>query len=211
MDKPGKLSRRVPEEKAASEEEVVAAMEALTPEDLRRLRGYARRMAASLGRKSLGRSGEDLLQEVMGDTLSRDRRWNKEAVDFLGHLFGAVRSKTWAWRKQFDEDEPYLESEVVRTYPDGREVNPVLNATSPALDARRVTKARDRLDHIEALLAGRPLAVLIVAGLRDKMTGPEIQEELGISRTEFETEMKWVRRTVRADRDKEGGDGRQGT
>lgn len=208
MEKPGKLSRRVPEEKAASEEEVVAAMEALTPDDFQRLISYASRMVEALGRKGLGRSGKDLVQEVLKDTLARDRRWNKEAVDFLGHLFGAVRSTAWAWRQKFDENEPYLESEVVRTYPDGKEVNPVLNATSPALDARRVAKARDRLDHIEALLAGRPLAVLIVAGLRDKMTGPEIQEELGISRTEFETEMKWVRRTVRADRDKEGGGGR---
>ena len=208
MDKPGKLSRRVPEEKAASEEEVVAAIEALTPEDLRRLNWYARKMVEALRRKSLGRDAKDLLQEAVTATLARERLWNKEAVDFVGHLLGVVRSTAWAWRRRFDADEPYLESEVVRTYPDGKEVNPMVNATSPALDARRVTKTKDHLDHIETLLAGRPLAVLIVAGLRDKMTGPEIKEELGISQTELETEMKWVRRTVRADRNKEGNSGR---
>lgn len=195
-------SRRVPEEKAASEDEIVAAIEALTDDKLRRLRQYARSRISILKRKALGRSHADLLQEAITDTLSGDRRWNKDAVNFPGHLTGAMRSISWKWGKQFDSDEPYLESEVVRTSPDGKETNPMLNATSPALDARRVTAAKEDLEHVEKLVNDRPLAALIVAGMCDKMTGPDIKEELEISQTQLETEMRWVRRTLHADRNK---------
>jgi hypothetical protein len=195
-------SRRVPEEKAATEEEIEAAIEALTDDELRRLRQYARSRIDALRRRALGKDHTDLLQQAITDTLSKERRWNKEAVDFPGHLTGAMRSIVWKWRKQFNADEPYLESEVVRTTPEGKEINPMLNATSPALDARRVEAARAELEHVEKLVAGRDLASLLVAGMCDKMTGPEIKEEFGISQKQLETEMRWVRRTLRADRDK---------
>jgi hypothetical protein len=202
MKKGDLTSRRVPESSAASDDEVAAAIEVLTKQELRRLRQYARSRILILKRRASGRSHHDLLQQAMTDTLSGERRWNKEAVDFPGHLVGAIRSIAWKWGRQFDVDEPYLESETIRTAPGGKEYNPMLNATSPALDARRVAAAKAQLEHVESLVAGRPLAALIIAGMCDKMTGPEIKEELEISQTQLETEMKWVRRTLRADQDK---------
>jgi hypothetical protein len=203
MKRTDKASRRVPEDKAASEEEIAAAIEALTKKELHRLKQYSLWRIWVLGRRALGRSHDDLLQEAITATLAGDRRWNKESVDFVGHLTGAIRSISWKWGQQFDADEPYLESEVVRTSPEGKETNPMLNATSPAMDARRVTAAKDNLEHVEKLVNERSLAALILAGMCDKMTGPEIKEELEISQTQLETEMRWVRRTLRADRDKE--------
>lgn len=202
MKKGDLTSRRVPESSAASGEDVAAAIEALTEQELRRLKQYARSRILILNRRASGRNHHDLLQQAVTDTLSGERRWNKEAVDFLGHLVGAMRSIAWKWGKQFDADEPHLESESIRTGPSGKEYNPVLNATSPALDARRVAAAKAQLEHVESLVAGRPLAALIVAGMCDKMTGPEIKQELEISQTQLETEMRWVRRTLRADQDK---------
>jgi hypothetical protein len=202
MNRTDVTSRRVPESTAAGDEEIVAAIEALTDHELRLLRQYARGRVSILKRKALGRDLADLLQQAITDTLSGKRHWNKDAVDFPGHLVGAMRSIAWNWGQQFDTDEPQLESEIARTSPDGRPFNPMLNATSPSLDARRVTAAQARLEHVERLVAGRPLAALIVAGMCDRMTGPEIKKELEISQTELETEMRWVRRTLRADQNK---------
>ncbi len=202
MKRKDNASRRVPEKKAATEEEIEAAIEDLTDEELLRLRQYARSRINALKRRALGRDDADLLQQAITDTLSGERRWNKEAVDFSGHLTGAMRSIAWKWRKQFNADEPYLESEVVRTTPEGKETNPMLNATSPALDARRVEAARAELEHVEKLVSVREVAALLVAGMCDKMTGHEIKEEFDISQKQLETEMRWVRRTLRADRDK---------
>jgi hypothetical protein len=63
------------------------------------------------------------------------------------------------------------------------------------------------VEHIEKLVSGsgRALASLIIDGWREGLSGPEIREALGISQKEFETELKWLRRTARADRDQGGG------
>jgi DNA-directed RNA polymerase specialized sigma24 family protein len=189
---------------AASEEEVVAALNVLTDAQLKALKQYARWRIRGLGRKSLGRDHEDLLQEAVTATLAGDRRWNNESVDFFGHLLGVMRSISWNWGRLSDEDTPYLESEVVRTTPEGQESNPMLDVASLSQDGRRITAAKAHVEHIEKLVSDRPLASLIVDGMREEMTGPEIKEALGISQRELETEMRWLRRTARADRDQGG-------
>lgn len=191
----------------ASEEEVIAALDALTDGQLKALKQYARWRIRGLGRRSLGRNFEDLLQEAVTATLAGDRHWNKASCDFFGHLVWAMRSISSNWRRKFDEDEPYLESEVVRTSPDGKESNPMDDVTSPPQDGRRVTASKHHVDHIEKIVSdsGRPLASLIIDGWREGLTGPEIKDALGISQKELETELKWLRRTARADRN-QGGD-----
>lgn len=195
----------------ATEEEVIAALNALTDRQLKALTQYARWRIRGLGRASLGRNFEDLLQEAMTATLAGDRHWNKATGDFFGHLVWAMRSISSNWRRKFDEDEPYLESEVVRTTPEGKESNPMYDVASPPQDGRRVSAAKAHVEHLEKLVSdsGRSLASLIIDGWREEMTGPEIKETLGISQTELETETRWLRRTARADRDQGGNeDGR---
>lgn len=190
----------------ASEEEVIDALNALTDGQLKALKQYARWRIRGLGRKNLGRNFEDLLQEAATATLAGDRHWNKDCGDFFGHLIWAMRSISSNWRRKFDEGEPYLESEVIQTTPEGKESNPMYDVPSPSQDGRRVCAAKDHVEHIEKLVSNsnRPLASLIIDGWRDEMTGPEIKEALGITQTELETEMRWLRRTARADR-KQGG------
>lgn len=191
----------------ATEEEVIAALEALTERQLKALKQYARWRIRGLGRASLGRNYEDLLQEAVTATLAGDRRWNKSLGDFFGHLVWAMRSISSNWRRKFDEDEAYLESEVVRTTPEGKESNPMHEVASPAQDGRRVSAARDQVGHVERLVSdsGRSLASLVIDGWREGLTGPEIKEALGISQKELETEIRWLRRTARDDRDQGGG------
>lgn len=195
----------------ATEEEVIAALEALTERQLKALKSFARWRIRGLGRASLGRDHEDLLQEAVTATLAGDRHWNISFVDFFGHLLWSMRSISSNWRRKFDEDEPYLESEVVRTTPEGKESNPMYDVASPEQDGRRVSAVKADVEHIEKLVSDsdRSLASLIIDGWREGLTGPEIKETLGVSQKELETETRWLRRTARADRDQGGNeDGR---
>jgi hypothetical protein len=195
----------------ATEEEVIAALDTLTDTQHKALKEFAKWRMRGLGRASLGRNYEDLLHEAVTATLAGDRHWNKDTGEFFGHLIWAMRSISFNWRRKFNEDEPYLESDVIRTTPEGKESNPMYDVASPPHDGRRVSAATAHVDHLEKLVAdsGRPLASLIIDGWREEMTGPEIKEALGITQTELETELRWLRRTARADRDQGGtGDGR---
>jgi hypothetical protein len=209
-----KTSRRIPEEQAASLEEIEVAISALTKDQLHRLRAFAHWRVERLGRASLGRSEEDLLQEAVksicigANSATNGRRWNKDAVDFFGFLIGVIKSISSHWREQFDDDEAWLESDVICKNSDGVEQNPMLNVTSPANDGRRATWARHYVEHIEKIISVRPLAALILEGMKDCMTGPEIKDALNLSKKDYETEMKWIRRTVRADARRENTDGK---
>lgn len=75
--------------------------------------------------------------------------------------------------------------------------NPLLEAESPLPDPERSLAAKEELSQIEKLVADRPLAALIVGGMCEELSGSEIKQMLGISQTEYETEMKWLRRNVR--------------
>src|SRR5918911_1754209 len=191
-------SRRIPEDKAASHDEINAAIDALTDQETGRLLQYARWRVTGLGRKSRGQNHEDLLQEAVTATLDDRRRWNKESVSFFNHLIGAMRSISNHWGERFDPSEAYLASEVINISPTGEETDPMLEVVTPAPDMADETVARDEVTLIEKLVAERPLAWLIMDGLVDRMTGPEIRQALEISQTEYETELKWLRRTVRA-------------
>ena len=184
-------------EKAAGLEEIAAAVESLTGEDLWRLGKYARWRIRGLGRAAQGCDYEDLLREAIAATCDPERRrWNKAEVPFARHLKGVMQSISSHWREKFD-DEAVLEADAIRVGKDGEEINPLLNVASPLPDAELALAAKEQLAQIETLVADRPLAALIVAGMRDRMSGPEIKELLGISQKEYETEMRWLRRNVR--------------
>lgn len=185
---------KIPEEKVASEEEIRAAIESLTDAQTGRLEGYARARIRSLGRKARGRDGEDLLGEVMTLTIEGTRRWNK-SVTFEGHLIGAMRSTVSNWAKQFNEDEPFLESELITQDADGNDRNPYRSA--PRSNVEEGTPVRDLLDRIPPLLNDDPLAAQVFDGLREQLTGPEIQEILGITQAEYDGKMKKIRRRAR--------------
>jgi hypothetical protein len=199
-----KTSRRVPEESAATKEEIVAAYEALTRSELLRLERYAKWRIRGLGRRSLGRDWEDLLGEAISATYEDVRRWNKESVDFPRHLIGAMRSISSRWRKEFEPDEAVLESDVLRVSPDGTTSNPLFDAQSSALDPEDGLEQKEEVELIEQLVGQKPLAWLIMEGRRDGMTGPQIRETLEISQKDYETAVKWLRRNLKAIADKEG-------
>src|SRR5262245_1076348 len=101
-----KLSRRGPPELAADPAEVQAAIDSLTEADLLRLEGYAIWRIRAIGRKALGRNYEDLLSESIFATLEGKRKWNKNNVDFVRYLIGAMQSISDNWGRRFNSNEP---------------------------------------------------------------------------------------------------------
>lgn len=187
----------------ANPDEVRSAVQALKFEELRRLDKYARWRIRGLGRASMGRTHEDLLQDAITATLGGNRHWSK-SVDFVKHLREAMRSISTTWRKVFDPNEAHLASEVIEKTPEGRMKNPMDQVCSPVLNPEqtlamkeKLLDVEEKLTWIEKLVADDPLASLIVEGLREGMTGPTIQDALGVSKTEYETKMKWLYRTAR--------------
>lgn len=190
-------SRRVPDDKAATPEEIQAAIEALAPAELLRLREFAGWRVAGLGRKALGQNHDDLLGEAITRTLAGDRRWNKLSVNFAGHLMGVMRSISTHWKEQFDSDEPHLESELTHVSPEGEVWNPLMRVDSAAPNPERILDARQQVEEIERLFAEDTVASLIIQGLREGMSGPDLRADLELSQTEYDTAMKRIRRKVR--------------
>ncbi|PYN91738.1 MAG: hypothetical protein DMD89_29920 [Candidatus Rokuibacteriota bacterium] len=139
----------MPEERAATPDEVRAALDALGEADLVRLEKFARYRIRGLGRKAEGRDHDDLLGEAIRDTLDPEkRRWNKD-VSFVRHLVGAMRSISSHWREQFDENEPLLESELLQTTDEGEVLSPLDVVGSGAPGAERILAAKEELERIE--------------------------------------------------------------
>jgi hypothetical protein len=97
--------RRVPEEAAATLEEITAAIEALTPGDWAKPRRYADYRLFLLGPKKEGRESDDLLQTALTDLLADTRRWSQAHVGFLQFLTGAVRSISSNWARSYNKEE----------------------------------------------------------------------------------------------------------
>ena len=198
-------SRRIPPERAASIDEINDAIISLTAEQLKRLEKFARWRMQGLGKKNLGRIWEDLFNEAVVAFCSDTRRWDKGRVDFLRAMTQAMRSISDNWRRTFDEDEPQLEAEVITTSLSGEESNPLSAVAIPQWNKQRELEAQEELEIIEGLMVKRDLAALIVAGWKEEMSGTEIRETLEISQADYDQEVKWIRRTVRA-AFKESGD-----
>lgn len=184
---------------------------ALSVADNLKLLRFAQRRVAAIGRASMGRDERVLLQEAVTSALAGNRRWNKSTVNFIGFLFGAIRSISSNWCKSFDPNEARLASELIEESEEGLLVNPLLSAPAeiPNPEQNAIIQEQEDLRmqqvaRIKELVEQRPLASLIIDGQLEGMNGTQIQEALGISKKEYETEMKWIYRTVRSDKAKGG-------
>lgn len=192
-----KKSRRVPEAKAATEEEVVAAIEGLSEPALVRLEKFARLRIAGLGRASCGRDHEDLLSEAVTRTLAGNRRWNRD-VTFVQHMLGVIRSISSHWREQFDQDdEPWLEADLTSGDDSAAMATPLQRASAPGpvIDDELVTK--QALDQIQQMFSGDKVISDIIDGLDAELSGPEIQTVLGLTEKEYRTKMRQIRRKTK--------------
>jgi hypothetical protein len=205
------MGKRVVEELAASEEEIIAALSALTPEERLRLQSFARERARMLRKTGLDKGDTDLVQVAIEQTLSRQRHWNKGSSPvFVNHLLGTIKSISNNWYRTKERHAPDLEADVNTVSDDGMLKNSLRSIPSSNPDPEEIFISKEQeelikaeLDRIEVLVAERPLASLIVSERRRGTPSREIQEAFDLTQTEYDTMTRWIYETVRRDTDKE--------
>ena len=172
----------------ASAQEIRAAIESLTAEELLRIRQFAVWRLRALGNNG-GRDHEDLLQEAVVRTVAGDRHWNERGVSFPHHLIGAMRSISSHWAAELAGRSP---AEI-----DAAGGNLIETMPSPTVSPEMELAAKQEVEAVERLLAGDAAALRVLGCIRRGMTGPETQQAIGYSKTEYETVMKHMRRKLR--------------
>jgi DNA-directed RNA polymerase specialized sigma24 family protein len=184
-------SRRVPEEEAATPNEVMAALNSLSHAECLRLQRYAQSRVGGLGRGTLSSDASALLSEAVRATCEGERSWHKTSVDFFGHLIGVIRSKSSHLYKKSASNKTYLESDVI-----DESGSPVENSPSQAPNQEATLLATEAVERIERAVGERPVPWLILEARRDGMNRAEIMKEFQLSGTEYDSNLRWLKRTV---------------
>jgi DNA-directed RNA polymerase specialized sigma24 family protein len=193
--------------KAATQAEIIAAMESITDEDSERLEQVAINRITRIGPKAAnGRSHNDLIQEAMERTLERKRIWYPARVPFVEHLLGAIRSIASAWaghRKRNPGSPEYaaVESQITREDDEGNSVSPFaeLGDSRPTveeamIDADTEAEQAALLKAIRAHFAEDENASLVLMAWEEGMDGPAIQKDLGFSETTYRSTVRRIKR-----------------
>jgi len=192
-----KFSRRVPDEAAATLEEITAAIEALTPGEWVKLRRYADYRTFHLGPKAEGRTGDDLLNTALTDLLEDTRRWNKAKVGFFRFLTGAITSISSNWAKSFKQQEtPVTEVDLLRTNDEGEVVNPLDSAPSRRPDPEQTLHQKQTLEQIETLFKGDEKAQMVLMAWQDGFDPAGVRELWGLSQNDYNTIVRRIRRRL---------------
>ncbi len=187
----------------ATREDVERAVDSLSPVDEMRLEKFAHYRMRGLGRKATGRDHEDLRREAITSTwigagdLKEGRRWRKSNVTFVQHMIGAMRSISSHWKESAEDNEAQLDSELAFEDRDGEMVSLVENAPSNAPDQERSLAAKEQLGAIFRLFQNDDDAALVIEGIRESWSGPEIMEQLGLSKNRYEAALKRIRYHVK--------------
>ena len=183
-------------ERTATVAEVRDAIEVLSQADSVRLRNFAQNRIALIGTAGARRSIHELLQEAVTRVLSGSRRWNPDNVRFVQLLIGIMRSISSHWARDYKPELDWLASEAVSVDKEGNKWDPVKESgsTDPPLD--RAAATRLALEPVEAFFEDDEEAYLVIQGWREGMNGPEIQGNLGLSKAEYETVVRRIRRNA---------------
>jgi RNA polymerase sigma-70 factor (ECF subfamily) len=169
--------------------DAAATLTALSKFDLLRLktiaRIHARGMPADVG-------WADLLQEAFARVLDGSRQ-QPEGVPLVAFIAGVMRSlKSEHWRRTLRRSR---HSETVLPYQEsGRPKDRELSDPSP--DAERLLSALQELAAINKLFAGDRVALIIINGLGDGLSAEQIRIQAGISKTDYDSARKRMRRTL---------------
>ena len=158
---------------------VEAAIHELSDTDWYRLRQAARISSW----KVPGLEGESLLFEALERTLDGRRRWNRSAVDFIGHLLGVMRSiaNHEATRRGLDVVALTSSMDLI-----------ALDSPESALSAD------DQIQRLRAHFGERSdsLALQVLDAMELGCDGPAIRLQLSLDQTQLETVIRRIRRVA---------------
>jgi hypothetical protein len=192
----------MPDGTGASRDEIHRAMETLTPGELLKLKQFSAWRMRGLGRAACGRTWEDLLSEARLAILKgaandgTGRRW-KGSVDPVAQLSGTMRSISSHWKRDFDEHEPELESEISIANQKGTATSPLDRAVSHAPTQERDLVARQQWNLIVARCRHNRTATQVLEGLSQGMTSSEIMNVYTLTRWEYQQATGAIRRRAR--------------
>jgi hypothetical protein len=188
-------SRRVPDELAATPDEIEAAITALTPGEWLKLKRYADWRIGALGRNTDGWTGDRLLLAAVTGT----RRWNKKNVDFKGFLYGAIRSISSNRARSCKKQRPAApEADFREENEEGELFSPLDNAQAPGPSPEQQVNATQTLDLIEDLLKDDEKALRVLVAWREDFSPAEVRELEGLSQKEYNAIKIRIYRRARA-------------
>lgn len=170
----------------ATDAEIEAAVAGLSPEELARLERSADFRARALRALGLGWNGDDLLQEAMLRTFDGRRKW-KKSIRFMQHLKETMRSIA-----SHVPDE-LRGAQVITNF----DYEDRCSSSSSPEDTSDLLAMRMQISAIRKAFASDAVVLLILDGLEQNMSGPDIQSALGITQREYETAMTRLRRGLR--------------
>jgi hypothetical protein len=173
---------------------VEQAIQELSDADLHRLEAFAVWRMRGLGRRTDGRTHEDLLGEAMCAALEGRRAWLECNADFVGFLVGAMRSISDNWRRRYKpEMEPWGTPEDAEVaFVSARAVRFV--AYAPSQETRLI--AEQWSEAVARLFDGDPVARRIVRRLLDGEDLRDLREDVGLEFNEYRAAVRRVRRRV---------------
>jgi len=150
-----------------------------------------------LGRACCGRTWEDLLSEAKLSTLEgaaghAGRCWNRN-VDLVTHLAGVMRSISSHWKRDFDDQEAVLESEIVTCSDEEGSTSRLNDAVSEYPSQEREVAARQEWDLIVMLCHDDPAATQVLRGFSRIMTAAEIRRDFKLTRWEYQQALRRIR------------------
>jgi hypothetical protein len=191
-------SRRDPNETVATQDEITAAINALTRADKKRLESAARFYINGLGRKAVRRDWGDLLREtVMAFYRPDGRKWYKDRVDLMRTLLLNMRSVASNWKEAVSDREAISEAELIFVDDEGRTSFSIEQVAGESPDIQKELERREKLDMARRVIGERDHAVLILDGICEGLKGSEIAELLELSEQEYEKHRIWMLRKLR--------------
>jgi DNA-directed RNA polymerase specialized sigma24 family protein len=109
---------------------------------------------------------------------------------FLAGVMRSIKAEHWRRRRRATQQQPVLATEYQVVMAEGAE------ACDPLPDPERWLIAAQQLEAIGTLFAQDPVALQIIAGLGDGLTPEEIRRTLGMSKTDYDSARRRMRRAL---------------
>jgi hypothetical protein len=180
----------------------MAAIESLSAAQFYRLKKFARFRVRGLGRAAMGETYISLLDEAAASTLqgaeggARGRKWAKNRVAFVDHLFGAMRSISTHWKEAYERrgtESERLECETTSEDEEGNLSWPGKRAIDPAADQFRTYAAKELLDALDKHFAEDQDALLVIEARKEGMTISEMVAGLGLTEKKANAALQRIR------------------